>query len=192
MCVFPFVLGYGCGTFGAEALLFDLTVFLSFPAHQAIACPAPAADTRLAVVPFGVQPRTQLSLDYLMQENYAGGLASHVRGCGAALSITTKRAWIHPKKVLGKSKRRLSSCRRISSCFRRLLNESDVPLSPKGPQVRYQTAASCCFTFGHIWAERGSWFFSRRRRGAATGRTACTKTAGSGARSRSSRSATAP
>jgi hypothetical protein len=29
------------------------------------------------VIPFGSQPMTQLSLDYLMQENYAGGLANH-------------------------------------------------------------------------------------------------------------------
>jgi hypothetical protein len=40
-------------------------------------CPPPTADTSLAVIPFGAQPTTQLSLDYLLQENYAGGLASH-------------------------------------------------------------------------------------------------------------------
>ena len=40
-------------------------------------CPPPTADTSEAVIPFGKQPTTQLSLDYLMQENYAGALASH-------------------------------------------------------------------------------------------------------------------
>ena len=30
-------------------------------------CPPPTADTTLAVIPFGKQPTTQLSLDYLMQ-----------------------------------------------------------------------------------------------------------------------------
>ena len=40
-------------------------------------CPPPTADTTLPVIPFGSQPTTQLSLDYLMQEDYAGGLASH-------------------------------------------------------------------------------------------------------------------
>jgi hypothetical protein len=40
-------------------------------------CPSVTADTSLAVIPFGKQPTTQLSLDYLLQENYAGGLASH-------------------------------------------------------------------------------------------------------------------
>jgi hypothetical protein len=40
-------------------------------------CPPATANTSLAVIPFGEQPTTQLSLDYLLQENYAGGLASH-------------------------------------------------------------------------------------------------------------------
>lgn len=40
-------------------------------------CPPPTADTSLPVVLFGEQPTTQLSLDYLLQENYGGGLASH-------------------------------------------------------------------------------------------------------------------
>ena len=34
-------------------------------------------DTSLAVIPYGDQPRQQLSLDYVLQENYEGGLWRH-------------------------------------------------------------------------------------------------------------------
>jgi hypothetical protein len=44
---------------------------------HALPCPKASADPSLAVIAFGTQPITQLSLDYLMQEDYAGGLASH-------------------------------------------------------------------------------------------------------------------
>eukprot|EP01045_Picozoa_sp_COSAG04_P032635 COSAG04_NODE_6463_length_1322_cov_0.910057_2_plen_267_part_01 len=41
-------------------------------------CPSPSSTpAEDAVIEFGQQPRTQLSLDYLMQENYQGGLPSH-------------------------------------------------------------------------------------------------------------------
>ena len=38
-------------------------------------CPAVSSDTTQPVIEFGRQPRTMLSVDYMMQENYCGGLA---------------------------------------------------------------------------------------------------------------------
>eukprot|EP01052_Picozoa_sp_SAG31_P036749 SAG31_NODE_4632_length_3084_cov_2.286767_2_plen_513_part_00 len=41
-------------------------------------CPEPTSKPlENSVIEFGQQPRTQLALDYLMQENYQGGLTSH-------------------------------------------------------------------------------------------------------------------
>ena len=40
----------------------------------------PTASLSDAVIGFGEQPHTQLSLDYIMMENYGGGLSSHRSG----------------------------------------------------------------------------------------------------------------
>ena len=62
------------------------------PQFQWDICPPPTADTTLPVIPFGSQPTTELSLDYLMQEDYAGGLASHA-GDGKWDEGVTQDGW---------------------------------------------------------------------------------------------------
>ena len=88
----------GASDCGDTWVFFDSAETCNAPDAATGPCPKPTSDTTQPIIPFGSQPRTQLSLDYLMQENYGGGLSGHAGtghwvGPNEPNSIVQKDGW---------------------------------------------------------------------------------------------------